>query len=171
MNNHLSTKKPFRRTINCRIVVFTLLIGLVQQTTFGRNPVDDLFDKYKNQQGILSMELTSNLLNFFVEDEGLKGMKMGALTLLTVEDDEQWQGVNFYDELKGKIDFSDYEELMRVHEKDQDVIMLALPDGDVIQEFLVIVGGDDNAIIRFTGQFGKDELDKLKNCNIVADLK
>lgn len=58
---------------------------------------------------------------------------------------------NFYDMVIKDIDLNNYEEFMRVKETHQDLRMLVRADGDKFREFLLIAGGDDNALIQIKG--------------------
>ena len=46
---------------------------------------------------------------------------------------------------------SKYEEFMRVKESDQDLRMLVRTEGKRFKEFLLIAGGEDNAVIQIKG--------------------
>jgi hypothetical protein len=85
---------------------------------------------------------------------------------------------NFYDQVIKDLNLNDYEEFMSVKKSDQDLRMLVRTDGNIFREFLLIAGGEDNALIQIKGnmtlreakRFSEDA--KKNHCtNLVADHK
>ena len=68
---------------------------------------------------------------------------------------------NFYDMVMKDIDLNKYEEFMRVKESDQDLRMLVRTDGNRFKEFLLIAGGEDNAVIQIKGDLSFNDAKKL----------
>jgi hypothetical protein len=67
---------------------------------------------------------------------------------------------------------------MRVKDSDQDLRMLVRTEGNKLKEFLMISGGEDNAIIQIKGNLTYDDAKKLSedtrknhHIDIVADQK
>jgi hypothetical protein len=58
---------------------------------------------------------------------------------------------NFYNYVINDIDLKSYDEFMRVKNSDQDMRMLVRTSGDKFKEFLLIAGGEDNAVIQIKG--------------------
>jgi hypothetical protein len=58
---------------------------------------------------------------------------------------------NFYNLVINDIDLKNYDEFMRVKKSDQDLRMLVRSEGNKFKEFLLIAGGDDNALIQIKG--------------------
>ena len=59
------------------------------------------------------------------------------------------------------IDLQNYEEFMRVKESDQDLRMLVRSEGNRFKEFLLIAGGEDNAIIQIKGDLTLNDAKKM----------
>jgi hypothetical protein len=77
-------------------------------------------------------------------------------------EDHSDKNVNFYNELIANIPVKDYQELMTVKEKGQDVKFLVKQSGGFIYELLMIVGGEDNALISITGKINPKNLAKMQ---------
>ena len=69
--------------------------------------------------------------------------------------------LNFYNEISKSLPLSQYEELMSVKEKNQVFKMLIRKKGNIITEFLMIGGGNDNVLICITGNINLKSISKL----------
>jgi hypothetical protein len=72
-------------------------------------------------------------------------------------------GVNFFEELKNDFPFGQFEELMTVHESDQDVRFLVKEIDGKISHLVLIVGGADNALISIEGLIDLKNIGKLSS--------
>lgn len=120
--------------------------------------IDDLFEKYAGRDGITSVYISSKMLGMFSgqegKDEDLNNLvsKLKSIRILTVEDSTLNEKINFYDELKKKVDFSVYEELMVVNDADNVTKFLIRESGKTIAELLIISGGKKgNTLISIRG--------------------
>ena len=164
-----------------------LLLSILTITftfAYGQKSIDALFEKYAGKDGFTTVTIDGNLLKLakcFSNDEDDTDNSVSAniteIRILTQED-ENMKVENFYDLVMRDIDLSKYEEFMRVKESDQDMRMLVRADGKRFKEFLLIAGGDDNAVIQIKGDLSFNDAKKLsadarKNngIDIVADQK
>lgn len=133
------------------ILAVSALIGV----TYGQRSIDRLFEKYADNDGFVTFTISGNLLNLLKSDENEWNEnrwpdKITEIRIL-VQEDEKKSVENFYDLVKSDLDSRDYEEFMTVKKSDQDLKMLVRIDGDIIKEFLLIGGGEDNFIIQAKG--------------------
>lgn len=140
------------------------------------NPVDRLFEKYAGQEGFTSVYISSHMFSLFANME--KGDKefddtFGKLTGIRIlTTDKMIPGVNFFDELSGELPFDRYEELMVIHEKDQNVKFLIKEKDGVINELLMIAGGsDDNTLISIRGQIDLKTISGLSESMKIKGLE
>ena len=68
---------------------------------------------------------------------------------------------NFYNLVIKDIDLKNYEEFMRIKESNQDLRMLVRTEGNKFKEFLLIAGGEDNALIQIKGNMTFEEAKKF----------
>jgi len=134
------------------ILVVSALMGVAN----GQRSIDRLFERYANNDGFVSVTISGNLLNLLKSDEDEWNDnhwpdKITEIRIL-VQDDENRGIENFFDLAKRDLDSRDYEEFMTVKKTDQDLKMLVRMDGDIIREFLLIGGGEDNFIIQAKGR-------------------
>lgn len=166
------------RKIILIIAVLLPLAVLAQKT-----PVDKLFEKYANQKGFTTVNISGKLLGFASQietgDKATSDMLSGlsGIRVLTVENDELNKTINFYEELENDGFFKNngYEVLMEVTEPDEVVRFLAKDAGNgKISDLLLIVGGNDNALISISGIINPEDIGKITgamNINIGGEDK
>lgn len=163
-----------------KLVLF-LAVVLPMVVLAQKTPIDKLFDKYANQKGFTTVNISGKLLGFASQLEtgdqattdmlaGLKGIR-----ILSVEDDELNKNINFYAELEkdGFFKNNNFEVLMEVTEDDEVVRFLAKDAGNgKISDLLLVVGGEDNALISISGIIDPASIGKItKAMNIdVGDI-
>lgn len=164
-----------------------LLLSVLSITftfVYGQKSIDSLFEKYAGSDGFTTVTINGNLLKFakwFGDDADHDDNSIpNGLTEIRIlsQDDKTIKTENFYDMVIRDIDLKSYEEFMRVKEADQDLRMLVRIDGKKFKEFLLISGGNDNAIIQIKGDLTfedakKISLDAQKNegVTVLADQK
>ncbi len=160
------------------ILVITLIISV--SSVYGQKSIDALFNKYSGKDGFVTVTFNGNLLKFIFEDENNDNPVPSGITELRilVQEHNNVDVGNFYDLAIKGIDLSDYEEFMKVKEKNQDLRMLVRAEGNKFREFLLIAGGEDNVIIQVKGKMTFKEAKKFsedakKNhgLDIMADHK
>ena len=93
--------------------------------------------------------------------------ELKEIRILVQEDAAKGQRVDFHQEIYNKLDKSIYKELIIVKEADQDVNILARDENGKINEFLVIVTGEDEAVlIQILGNIELSEIAKMGNIQI-----
>ena len=148
------------------IIAVLLPLAVLAQKT----PVDKLFEKYANQKGFTTVNISGKLLGFASQleagDKATSNMlsKLSGIRVLTVEDDELNKSINFYEELEKDGFFKNhgYEVLMEVTEPDEVVRFLAKDAGNgKLSDLLLIVGGGDNALISISGIINPEDIGKI----------
>lgn len=154
-----------------KLVLF-LAVVLPLAVLAQKTPVDNLFEKYANQKGFTTVNISGKLLGFASQldtgDEATSDMLAGlkGIRVLSVEDDELNKTIDFYKELESEGFFkdNDFEVLMEVTEENEVVRFLAKDAGDgKISDLLLVVGGDDNALISISGVIDPESIGKITN--------
>jgi len=158
-------------------IISISLIMLIPVLLMAQNPaVDKLFNKYQGKDGfttvLVNKEIFKLISSVEKEEKELDQPldKITGIKILAQEDDSVMQGLNFYDELKKDLDFSDYMELVVVKEKDQDVWIVAREKNGRMAELLIIVGGEDNVLVWIQGDFTFEELAELSEIDGLEHL-
>ena len=151
-------------------LILILAIVLPMAVLAQKSPVDKLFDKYANQKGFTTVNISGKLLGFAAQietgDEKTSEMlsSLNGIRVLTVEDDELNKRLDFYKELdkEGFFKNNNFEVLMEVTEEDEVVRFLAKDAGNgKISDLLLVVGGDDNVLISISGIIDPANIGKI----------
>jgi hypothetical protein len=157
------------------LIALTVLIPVF---TMAQNPaIENLFEKYQGTEGFTTVLVTQDAFKFISSMESGEGEldkplgKIKNVKVLAQEDENVIEGLNFYDELKGELDFSQYKELVVVKEQDQDVWIIAKENNGRLAELLVIVGGEENVLVWIEGDFTLEDMAELSKLGGIEELK
>jgi len=151
-----------------RLVLIILTVAFPALMMAQNSAVDKLFAKYQGKKGITTVSISPELFQMVnamgieeIEEQDFPLDKVASVKILTIEDEEGYENVNFYEEIKNDLDVNDFAEVMTVNDGEEVVRMWMKVDQKTVSEFLLIVGGDDNVLIYITGSFDMDDLDDL----------
>jgi len=150
-----------------KIAALTILLMVPLFLMAQNTAIDKLFDKYGGQDGFTTVYISQELFKFIsdMESEEIELDKplenITGVKILVQEEEDAVPGLNFYEELKSDMNFSEYKELVVVKEKDQDVWILAKETNGKMSELLIVVGGEDNVLVSIEGSFTFEELSEL----------
>lgn len=151
-----------------RVFFIVLVIAFPAFLTAQNSAVDKLFNKYKGKEGVTTVQISPELFQIVkameideIDEHDIPFDKIASVKILTIEDEEEWDGVNFYKEIQKDLDVSDFAEVLTVDDGGETVRMWMKADKAKVSEFLLIVGGDDNVLIYITGNFNLNDLEGL----------
>ena len=151
-------------------LVLILAVVLPLAVLAQKTPVDKLFEKYANQKGFTTVNISGKLLGFASQlesgDKATTDMlsSLSGIRVLTVEDTELNKNLDFYAELEndGFFKNNNFEVLMEVTEKNEVVRFLARDAGNgKISDLLLVVGGDENTLISISGIIDPKNISKI----------
>ena len=147
-----------------RLLLFAVLMITVTLVK-GQKSIDELFEKYAGKDGFTTVTIYGNLLKLAgcLNDKDEDNRIPADITQIRIlsQEDEHLKAGNFYDMVIKDIDLDKYDEFMRVKESNQDLRMLVRSEGKKFKEFLLIAGGDDNAIIQIKGNLTFEDAKKI----------
>ncbi len=137
-----------------------------------QSPADKLFEKYAGKDGFTTVYISKYMFSMFqdveVDDPDAKEVKeltksLSGINILTVEEEnENTRGVNFYEEIIDELPVDEYQELMVIKEKDQNVQFLIREKEGRVSELLLIVGGpEDNVLMSIQGNIDLENIANL----------
>lgn len=143
-----------------KIKLLFALATLIIFTSCEYNPgVSEAFTKYRFKDGVTTITVPGWVIglaaNFGDLDDNERDILecIDKVRVLVVEDDDLNKRINLHEEFSTKINKrNDYEELMTVKDKDENVTIYGKMDGNVITEMVVLVGGDDNVMVYVRGE-------------------
>lgn len=147
-----------------RLLVF-IVLTITATFAFGQKSIDDLFDRYAGRDGFTTVTINGNLLKLAhcLGDNDNDDSLPASITEIRVlaQEDKGMKVDNFYNLVINDIDLKNYDEFMRVKKSDQDLRMLVRSEGNKFKEFLLIAGGEDNALIQIKGNMTYAEAKKF----------
>jgi hypothetical protein len=148
------------------IISITILFSgtlLSAQTT----KTDQLYQKYRGEEGVVSLwipgfvvRLASSIADLEREERALL-RSVRSVRLLTIDDRALYPGTNFTREANIRNGQNGYEILVQVSDGDQDVMILGREHNGKLKDLLVLVGGDDNAMVHIRGRMNADMIGSL----------
>jgi hypothetical protein len=146
---------------------FLIIIVLTITATFvyGQKSIDDLFERYAGKDGFTTVTISGNLLKLTHllgdnDEDTSFPVNISEIRILAQED-KNIPVENFYNLVIKDIDLKNYDEFMRVKKSDQDLRMLVRSEGNRFKEFLLIAGGEDNALIQVKGNMTYEDAKKF----------
>jgi len=143
------------------------VLMLTLTVVYGQRSIDNLFEKYAGKEGFVSVTLSGDLLKLascFDDELNEKSIpaNITQIRILAQDNENQTQNNdNFYDLVIKGIKVGDYEEFMSVKKTNQDLKMYVRAEGNKFREFLLIAGGENNAIIQVKGEMTFKEAKKF----------
>lgn len=155
------------------LAIFQLLINAQNKA------VDKLFEKYAGKEGFTTVLISSKMFRLFsnleTDDEEFDDLmnSLKSIRILATDNDvELDKNINFYDEIMKELKVSEYEELMVIQEKDQNVkFLIREVDGKIVELLLVSGGRDGNALISIKGDIDLKNISKLSKSMNVKGLE
>ena len=159
------------------ILILSILV-LTLSSFAQRNPIDAMFDKYAGREGITTVYISSKMFSMMAEvdldDDELEDVinNLKSIRILTVDDQELNNKLNFFKELEKDLDFSGYEELMVVKESDKDLKFLVKEKGKKIDELLMIGGGPgQNVLVSIKGDLDLQNISSISKTLGIEELQ
>ena len=135
------------------------------------NPgVSKAFSKYGHEQGVTSITVPGWVIGIAAkfgdldEDERELLYSIDKVKVLSIEDNSLNSHINLHQEFYTKINVKhNFEELLTVNNQNENVTIFGKMDGEVIREMVILVGGDDNALVYLKGEIKPELLDNKIN--------
>ncbi|MCB9024610.1 MAG: DUF4252 domain-containing protein [Lentimicrobiaceae bacterium] len=150
-----------------RILIFLGLLACTLGVKGQNSAVEQLFARYGDKEGFTTVTISRAMFSLFASEteskdefnNAVKGLE--SIRILTPDETIAKGSLNFFREISKSLPAAQYEELMSVKEKDQVFKMLIRKKGNVITEFLMIGGGNENLLIYITGNINLKSISKL----------
>ncbi len=163
--------------------LYTLIaLILVCASATGQRTVEALFDRYSGDDDFVSISINADLIRIAKalncckdgDDIDYLPSNLTKIRILTKENTHSGS-TNFYELVHRELDRKNYEELMRVKNSDQDLVLLARAVGRSYKELLLVGGGKDNLLIQLKGDMTFREARRFaermkKDCHVNIDI-
>lgn len=147
-----------------RLLVF-IVMTITATIVYGQKSIDALFERYAGKDGFTTVTINGSLLKLarsFGENDDDESLPVNITEIrILSQEDKSIKVENFYTMVINDIDLNNYDEFMRVKNSNQDLRMLVRSEGNKFKEFLLVAGGEDNALIQVKGTMTYDEARKF----------
>lgn len=134
------------------------------------NPgVSEAFTKYRFKDGVTTITIPGWVIgmaaNFGDIDKNERDLlhSIDKVRVLVVEDHDLNAKINLHKEFSTKINRDkNYEELLSVQDQNENITIFGKMNENVITEMVILVGGDDNAMIYVRGEIDPETLKEFK---------
>ncbi|WP_347840942.1 DUF4252 domain-containing protein [uncultured Draconibacterium sp.] len=146
-----------------------LLIGILflAQSCSYESGVSEAYSKYRFKDGVTTVSVPGWVIHLAAGLGDLKEEERELLEcidkvkVIAVEDDKLNAKVDLHEEFYKQIsEKKGYEELLVVRDKNENISIFGRMDESVIEEMVILVGGDDNALIYVKGEIRPEMLNK-----------
>lgn len=148
-----------------RMVLTIAVIAFAASLAAQRLSADEFFSKYSDREGYTTVVINGSLLNILgtreSDDPDNPVSKITSIRLVVREKDEFPSAEGFLSEIRNIIRRGRYEELMSVKNSDTDLRFMVRADRDMVKEMLLVIDGDDEAVIQIEGNLTRDEASRL----------
>ena len=152
-------------------IYLILIASVLLLSSCEYNPgVSEAFTKYRFRDGVITVTVPGWAIHLAAtfgdleENERDLLESIDKVRVLAIDNDELNARVNLHEEFENQINrHNDFETLMTTKSDDEDVTIFAKMDDNVIHEMVVLVGGDDNALIYIKGEIDPELINKNIN--------
>ena len=147
--------------------------GLQAQST----EFDELYSAFRGEEGVINLyipgflcRMAGNIADLEEEEQELL-RSIHSVKLLLIENEEINQQINLAKVLSMVEPENGVVPLLRICDGNDDVLILAKQQQDRISELYVVVGGDENVMIRVKGRMDKDLMKSLYEVTGIEQAK
>ena len=152
-------------------IYFFLIASALLLSSCDYNPgVSEAFTKYRFKDGVTTITVPGWVIHLAARFGDLEENERDLLEsidkvrVLSIDNDALNARVNLHAEFENQINrHNDFETLMTTKSDDEDVTIFAKMNDNVIHEMVVLVGGDDNALIYIRGRIDPELINKNIN--------
>lgn len=157
-----------------------LVVALFLFTSCEYNPgVSEAFTKYRFKDGVTTISIPGWVIGLAANmgemnsDERELLQSIDKVRVLVVEDENLNGKIDLHREFSSKINHNNkYEELLTVNDENEKITIYGIMDEEIISEMVILIGGDDNALIYVRGEISpdllKDEISTKKHGRLIS---
>ncbi|MCU0458789.1 MAG: DUF4252 domain-containing protein [Bacteroidales bacterium] len=151
-------------------MVLTVAVVAFTAAVYGqKQQLDEFFNRYSDREGYTTVVISGSLLGLIdnrdddYPDNPIR--KITSIRVVVRERDKAPFKDELLPEIRNIIRRGKYEELMSVRDDDADLRFMVRTERDIIREILLLIDGEDEAVIQIEGNLTRDEASELFESN------
>jgi hypothetical protein len=155
-----------------KLILFPVFLLVIFSSCEYDRGVSEAYMKYRHHEGVTSLTIPGWVIRMasrfgdMEKEEREMLQSIDKVRILTIENDDLNARVNLHKEFYRKIsENKELEELMAVRDDGEQVTIFGKADDDVIHELIILIGGNDNALIHIKGRLKPETVASLANKN------
>lgn len=138
-------------------ILLIAIIVLITQLSYGQQKVDQLFNNFRTESDITSVNMNTIIPKLTLKSMGVKGIE-----ILTFNDCKQHVKERLDTAIKNLKDPA-YETMIKSNENNSRTRILVKMEENKIQELVILTTGDDYTLIRIKGNMDPQHIGKFTN--------
>ena len=150
---------------NAIVLLCLILFGAELQAQ--SSEFDELYSAFRGEDGVVSLtvpgflcRMAGNIADLEQEEQELL-RSIQSVKLLVIENPEINKQINLARVLSRVEPDKGVVPLLQVHDSHEDILILAKEENERISELYVVVGGEENVMIRIKGRMDRDLMKSL----------
>jgi hypothetical protein len=153
-----------------RMLLTIAVVAIAAAVSGQKTSLDDFFSRYSDRDGYTSVVISGNLFKFLGESEstdrdGNALRKITSIRLVVRDKENSSMGESLLAEVRSIIRKGRYDELMSVRDDGTDIRFMARMERDIVRELLLVIDGEDEAVVQIEGNLTRDEASELFSSN------
>jgi hypothetical protein len=157
-------------------IIAVVILMIVMSGAYAQDAISKFFSKYQDDQSFTQVNVSSKMFSLFTnmeaDDPGDKEVieaisKLKGLRILHKENTSDARAL--YKEAYALIPVKEFEELMSIRDKDNDIKFYIKESGGKISELVMIMGGLDDFMVM--SLFGEIDLKQVSRIGKKMDVK
>jgi hypothetical protein len=166
--------KTLKSKIMIKVSLIITMFILAPAMHASQDVIEKVFQKYSGLEGATSVRISGSLLKMLAEvdksDQDLNKIASSITSITILHAPEAISGaagIDFYKEIVPALGKANYEEIMRVQQSGQQVLILAdETDGSINELIMIVGGGGDNTLICIRGKLDINQLAALSGMDV-----
>ena len=150
-----------------RVLLVTIIISFGISIYSQALTLNNLYETYRGEEDVISLRIPGFIcrlagsISDLEEDERELLSSIKSVRVQVIENQEINRNVNFVKEYSGGNPKNGYFNLLEVHDRDEDVLIIARERKEIISELIILVGGEENVMVWIKGRMDHDLIKSL----------
>jgi len=161
-----------------KTILIAAILSIFSLTSFSQSrDLTNIYYNYKGEEGVTSLHIPGILLRLAGSLADLDSQErqllrsMRSIQVLAIEDSNLNSRVNFVNEVNMNNLGNGYNLLLQIKDGKDDVVILGREKRGALKDLVVLVGGNENVMVRIRGRMKADLMGSLAEVAGIEELR